>query len=105
MVTVQLLGGKEVIAVDAIDTEGAKEAHNTALNMFLQMGEHATVYGGTAFLPETIGTVMAEVLGRIDLTDENNKRWADEILNSRKQQQKWSEAAAKMMEDEAPQER
>ncbi len=106
MVTVQLLGGKEVVAVDAFDTRTRAEAKHWAMNTFLQAGDKAVVYGGIAFLPETVGSVAPVVLGRVDISDSENKRWHDEIMRARQQQQRISEMlASEPEEDEATQRR
>lgn len=75
LVRVNLLGGKEVVAVDAFRAEDADTALNYARNMFLRSGGEAVVYGQASFFNGTVGAVEAEVIGILDEEHETNAKW------------------------------
>ena len=79
LVQVNLLGGKEVIAVDAFQADSEATALNYSRNLFLQSGGEAVVYGKASFFAGTIGSVEAEVIGVLDEEHEFNTEWMHAI--------------------------
>lgn len=75
LVRVNLLGGKEVVAVDAFRAEDADTALNYARNMFLRSEGEAVVYGQASFFSGTIGAVETEVIGVLTEEHETNAKW------------------------------
>lgn len=75
LVRVNLLGGKEVIAVDAFRAEDEATASNYARNLFLRSGGEAVVYGSVSFFAGTIGSVEAEVIGVLEQEHPSNAGW------------------------------
>ena len=75
LVRVNLLGGKEIVAVDAFRAEDADTALNYARNLFIRSGGEAVVYGKTAFFSGTISSVDSEVIGVLDEKHGGNSHW------------------------------
>ena len=74
--TVDLIGGRPVPIVDVIEAMDADEAINTAHNMFILGGaENAAKVGNAVFLPGTVSGITAEVVGVLDMQDEENRKW------------------------------
>ncbi len=79
LVRVNLLGGKEIVAVDAFRAEDADTALNYARNLFIRSGGEAVVYGQASFFVGTIGSVETENLGVLDEAHKGNVCWMESI--------------------------
>jgi len=79
LVRVNLLGGKEIVAVDAFRAEDADTALNYARNFFLQSGGEAVVYGRASFFAGTIGGIETENLGVLDEGHKDNAHWVESM--------------------------
>jgi len=82
-VLVHLLGGQDVVAIDAIEALSPETASNTAYNMFLRAEGQSIVFGRQAFFSETVASFQVEVLAVIDIEEEANKVWRRSIEVSR----------------------
>ena len=95
LVAVSLIGGGNTVAVDAIQAESAVEAKNIAVNFFLLRTEEeenvaaSVMFGDVLFLPGTIAAVEASVLGVLDRTHRENRRWIEAVEMSEEMMKQW----------------
>jgi hypothetical protein len=76
---VALISGQEIVSVDAFRATDANEATNMARNFFTQERGGVIVYGDHSIFSDTICSLVANVVGVLDLEDEENQHWLDSI--------------------------